>query len=188
MHLLQATLCSAKCPEQLQLLCASILREMSPRDDLSLSCDHIQSTRQLSLVASVLLAQVPWPSLLKWASLPWVTLGCQRTAPVRAPTCGTGGLGVASPSVLPHFRLSLVYQSSDTCVLVEATETPTSPHPPASTDSSCLPTHPPTASPCLPLLPPHPPTYRFLLTPRPHSYLPPFPPVSSRLWGSSRAL
>ncbi|VFV22793.1 uncharacterized protein LYPA_23C006677 [Lynx pardinus] len=30
---------------------------MSPRDDLSLSCDHIQSTRQLSLVASVLLAQ-----------------------------------------------------------------------------------------------------------------------------------
>ncbi|GAB5582649.1 AP-5 complex subunit zeta-1 isoform X2 [Prionailurus iriomotensis] len=56
-HLLQATLCSPKCPEQLQLLCASVLREMSPRDDLSLSCDHIQSARQLSLVASVLLAQ-----------------------------------------------------------------------------------------------------------------------------------
>lgn len=70
MHLLQATLCSPKCPEQLQLLCASILRETSPRDDLTLSCDHIQSTRQLSLVASVLLAQVTWPSLLKWASLP----------------------------------------------------------------------------------------------------------------------
>ena len=69
-HLLQATLCSPKCPEQLQLLCASILRETSPRDDLTLSCDHIQSTRQLSLVASVLLAQVTWPSLLKWASLP----------------------------------------------------------------------------------------------------------------------
>ncbi|XP_078295938.1 AP-5 complex subunit zeta-1 isoform X1 [Panthera onca] len=56
-HLLQTTLCSPKCPEQLQLLCASILREMSPRDDLSLSCDHVQSARQLSLVASVLLAQ-----------------------------------------------------------------------------------------------------------------------------------
>ena len=70
MHLLQTTLCSPKCPEQLQLLCASILREMSPRDDLSLSCDHVQSARQLSLVASVLLAQVTWPSLLKWASLP----------------------------------------------------------------------------------------------------------------------
>ncbi|XP_039082105.1 AP-5 complex subunit zeta-1 isoform X1 [Hyaena hyaena] len=56
-HLLQATLCSPKCPEQLQLLCAAVLREMSPYDGLSLSCDHMQSTRQLSLVASVLLAQ-----------------------------------------------------------------------------------------------------------------------------------
>uniref|UniRef100_A0A673T1Y1 Adaptor related protein complex 5 subunit zeta 1 n=1 Tax=Suricata suricatta TaxID=37032 RepID=A0A673T1Y1_SURSU len=56
-HLLQATLCSPKCPEQLQLLCAAILREMSPCDGLSLSCDHIHSSRQLSLVASVLLAQ-----------------------------------------------------------------------------------------------------------------------------------
>ncbi|XP_036097290.1 AP-5 complex subunit zeta-1 isoform X2 [Molossus molossus] len=55
--LLQTTLCLPACPEQLQLLCAAILREMSPCDSLSLSCDHIQSTRQLSLVASVLLAQ-----------------------------------------------------------------------------------------------------------------------------------
>ncbi|MEJ1281748.1 adaptor-related protein complex 5 zeta 1 subunit [Cricetulus griseus] len=44
-------------PEQLQVLCAAILREMSPFDDLALSCDHTQNTRQLSLVASVLLAQ-----------------------------------------------------------------------------------------------------------------------------------
>ncbi|XP_019493154.1 PREDICTED: AP-5 complex subunit zeta-1 isoform X3 [Hipposideros armiger] len=55
--LLQTTLCLPTCPEQLQLLCAAILREMSPCDSLSLSCDHIQNTRQLSLVASVLLAQ-----------------------------------------------------------------------------------------------------------------------------------
>ncbi|XP_016069145.1 PREDICTED: AP-5 complex subunit zeta-1-like isoform X2 [Miniopterus natalensis] len=56
--LLQTTLCRPMCPEPLQLLCAAILREMSPCDSLSLSCDHVQSTRQLSLVASVLLAQV----------------------------------------------------------------------------------------------------------------------------------
>nr|XP_030702466.1 AP-5 complex subunit zeta-1 isoform X8 [Globicephala melas] len=55
--LLQTTLCSPTCPEQLQLLCAAVLREMSPCDSLSLSCDHIQNTRQLGLVASVLLAQ-----------------------------------------------------------------------------------------------------------------------------------
>ncbi|XP_058425360.1 AP-5 complex subunit zeta-1 isoform X1 [Diceros bicornis minor] len=55
--LLQTTLCSPTCPEQLQLLCAAILRERSPSDSLSLSCDHVQNTRQLSLVASVLLAQ-----------------------------------------------------------------------------------------------------------------------------------
>lgn len=58
MALLQTTLCSPTCPEQLQLLCAAVLREMSPCDSLSLSCDHIQNTRQLGLVASVLLAQV----------------------------------------------------------------------------------------------------------------------------------
>ncbi|XP_032460933.1 AP-5 complex subunit zeta-1 isoform X1 [Phocoena sinus] len=57
MALLQTTLCSPTCPEQLQLLCAAVLREMSPCDSLSLSCDHIQNTRQLGLVASVLLAQ-----------------------------------------------------------------------------------------------------------------------------------
>lgn len=57
MDLLQTTLCLPTCPEQLQLLCAAILRERSPCDSLSLSCDHIQNTRQLSLVASVLLAQ-----------------------------------------------------------------------------------------------------------------------------------
>ncbi|XP_004691699.1 PREDICTED: AP-5 complex subunit zeta-1 isoform X2 [Condylura cristata] len=56
--LLQAALCSpTTCPEQLQVLCAAILREMSPSDSLSLSCENIQSTQQLSLTASVLLAQ-----------------------------------------------------------------------------------------------------------------------------------
>ncbi|KAG8523767.1 AP-5 complex subunit zeta-1 [Galemys pyrenaicus] len=55
--LLQAALCSPTCPEQLQVLCAAILREMSPSDSLSLSCENIQNTQQLSLVASVLLAQ-----------------------------------------------------------------------------------------------------------------------------------
>ncbi|XP_064449430.1 AP-5 complex subunit zeta-1 isoform X1 [Mirounga angustirostris] len=55
--LLQTTLCSPKCPEQLQFLCAAILRERSPADSLSLSWDHVQSSQQLSLVASVLLAQ-----------------------------------------------------------------------------------------------------------------------------------
>ncbi|XP_036080158.1 AP-5 complex subunit zeta-1 isoform X3 [Rousettus aegyptiacus] len=57
--LLQTTLCLPTCPEQLQLLCAAILRERAPCDSLRLSCDHIhiQNTRQLSLAASVLLAQ-----------------------------------------------------------------------------------------------------------------------------------
>ncbi|XP_048186000.1 AP-5 complex subunit zeta-1 [Perognathus longimembris pacificus] len=55
--LLQATLCQSSCPEQLQVLCAAILREMSPSDSLTLSCEHAQNIRQLSLVASVLLAQ-----------------------------------------------------------------------------------------------------------------------------------
>ncbi|XP_042096483.1 AP-5 complex subunit zeta-1 isoform X2 [Ovis aries] len=55
--LLQAALCSPRCPERLQLLCAAVLREMAPSDSLSLSCDHAQSSRQLGLVASVLLAQ-----------------------------------------------------------------------------------------------------------------------------------
>lgn len=56
--LLQATLGLPACPEQLQVLCAAILREMSPSDSLSLAWDHTQNSRQLSLVASVLLAQV----------------------------------------------------------------------------------------------------------------------------------
>lgn len=64
--LLQTTLCSPKCPEQLQLLCAAILRERSPSDGLSLSCDHVQSSQQLSLVASVLLVQVTCPPCPCW--------------------------------------------------------------------------------------------------------------------------
>ncbi|NXK28272.1 AP5Z1 protein, partial [Arenaria interpres] len=55
--LLQTVLCSPKSPEQIQLLCAAILREMSPCNDLILSCDEIQDTKLLSLVSSVLLAQ-----------------------------------------------------------------------------------------------------------------------------------
>ncbi|XP_036170571.1 AP-5 complex subunit zeta-1 isoform X1 [Myotis myotis] len=55
--LLQTVLCPPARPEPLQLLCAAILREMSPCLGLSLSCDHVQSPWQLSLVASVLLAQ-----------------------------------------------------------------------------------------------------------------------------------
>ncbi|NXI37058.1 AP5Z1 protein, partial [Galbula dea] len=56
-ELLQTVLCSPKCPEQIQMLCAAILREMSPCNDLSLSCDEIQDTKLLSLVSSVLLTQ-----------------------------------------------------------------------------------------------------------------------------------
>ncbi|NXK48338.1 AP5Z1 protein, partial [Chauna torquata] len=56
-ELLQTVLCSSKCPEQIQLLCAAILREMSPCNDLILSCDKIQDTKLLSLVSSILLAQ-----------------------------------------------------------------------------------------------------------------------------------
>ncbi|NWY51680.1 AP5Z1 protein, partial [Chionis minor] len=56
-ELLQTVLCSSKCPEQIQLLCAAILREMSPCNDLILSCDAIQDTKLLSLVSSILLAQ-----------------------------------------------------------------------------------------------------------------------------------
>lgn len=73
--LLQTTLHLPACPEQLQLLCAAILREGSPWDSLSLSCDHIQNTRQLSLVASVLLAQVRQLSPLLLATPPLVALG-----------------------------------------------------------------------------------------------------------------
>lgn len=57
-ELLQTVLCSPKSPEQIQVLCAAILREMSPCNDLILSCDEIHDTKLLSLVSSVLLAQV----------------------------------------------------------------------------------------------------------------------------------
>ncbi|GAB0196549.1 AP-5 complex subunit zeta-1 [Grus japonensis] len=56
-ELLQMVLCSSKYTEQVQVLCAAILREMSPCNDLILSCDEIQDTKLLSLVLSVLLAQ-----------------------------------------------------------------------------------------------------------------------------------
>ncbi|KAM4765340.1 AP-5 complex subunit zeta-1 isoform 2-T2 [Cyanocitta cristata] len=56
-ELLQTVLCSSKSPEQIQVLCAAILREMSPCNDLILSCDEIQDTKLLSLVSSILLAQ-----------------------------------------------------------------------------------------------------------------------------------
>ncbi|XP_027512388.1 AP-5 complex subunit zeta-1 isoform X3 [Corapipo altera] len=56
-ELLQTVLCSPKSPEQVQVLCAAILREMSPCNDLILCCDEIQDTKLLSLVSSVLLAQ-----------------------------------------------------------------------------------------------------------------------------------
>ncbi|KAF4800830.1 AP-5 complex subunit zeta-1 [Turdus rufiventris] len=56
-ELLQTVLCSPKSPEQIQVLCAAILREMSPCNDLILSCDEIHDTKLLSLVSSVLLAQ-----------------------------------------------------------------------------------------------------------------------------------
>uniref|UniRef100_A0A8C7E826 Adaptor related protein complex 5 subunit zeta 1 n=1 Tax=Nothoprocta perdicaria TaxID=30464 RepID=A0A8C7E826_NOTPE len=56
-ELLQTVLCQPTCPEQVQLLCAAILREISPCDELILSCDEIQDPKLLSLVSSVLLAQ-----------------------------------------------------------------------------------------------------------------------------------
>ncbi|NXP71829.1 AP5Z1 protein, partial [Ramphastos sulfuratus] len=56
-ELLQTVLCSPKCPEQIQVLCAAILREMSPCNDLILSCDEIPDAKLLSLVSSILLAQ-----------------------------------------------------------------------------------------------------------------------------------
>ncbi|KFP23558.1 AP-5 complex subunit zeta-1, partial [Colius striatus] len=56
-ELLQTVLCSSKCSEQIQVLCAAILREMSPCNDLILSCDEIQDTKLLSLVSSILLVQ-----------------------------------------------------------------------------------------------------------------------------------
>uniref|UniRef100_A0A8D2JGL5 Adaptor related protein complex 5 subunit zeta 1 n=1 Tax=Varanus komodoensis TaxID=61221 RepID=A0A8D2JGL5_VARKO len=56
-ELLQTVLHLPKCPEQVQILCAAILREMSPCTDLTLSWDKIQNTKLLSLAFSILLAQ-----------------------------------------------------------------------------------------------------------------------------------
>ncbi|XP_062999327.1 AP-5 complex subunit zeta-1 [Elgaria multicarinata webbii] len=56
-ELLQAVLHLPKSPEQVQVLCAAILREMSPCHDLSLSWDNIQDTKLLSLAFSIALAQ-----------------------------------------------------------------------------------------------------------------------------------
>ncbi|NXE50727.1 AP5Z1 protein, partial [Casuarius casuarius] len=56
-ELLQTVLCSPKYPEQVQVLCAAILREMSPCNELILSCDDVQDTKLLSLISSILLAQ-----------------------------------------------------------------------------------------------------------------------------------
>ncbi|NXI90786.1 AP5Z1 protein, partial [Psophia crepitans] len=56
-ELLQTVLCSSEYTEQVQVLCAAILREMSPCNDLILSCDEIQDIKLFSLVSSVLLAQ-----------------------------------------------------------------------------------------------------------------------------------
>uniref|UniRef100_K7FTE5 Adaptor related protein complex 5 subunit zeta 1 n=1 Tax=Pelodiscus sinensis TaxID=13735 RepID=K7FTE5_PELSI len=56
-ELLQTALCLPKCPEQVQALCAAILREMSPSNYIVLSCDEIQDAKLLSLVSSILLAQ-----------------------------------------------------------------------------------------------------------------------------------
>lgn len=55
---LERALCLPKCPPQIQVLCAAILREMSPSDKLTLSCHEIQETKLLSTVGAILLAQV----------------------------------------------------------------------------------------------------------------------------------
>ncbi|KYO30733.1 AP-5 complex subunit zeta-1 isoform A [Alligator mississippiensis] len=54
---LERALCLPKCPPQIQVLCAAILREMSPSDKLTLSCHEIQETKLLSTVGAILLAQ-----------------------------------------------------------------------------------------------------------------------------------
>ncbi|NWI20981.1 AP5Z1 protein, partial [Crypturellus soui] len=56
-ELLQTVLCLPTCPEQVQVLCTAILREMSPCNELILSCDKVRDPKLLSLVSSVLLAQ-----------------------------------------------------------------------------------------------------------------------------------
>ncbi|XP_072453774.1 AP-5 complex subunit zeta-1 isoform X2 [Notamacropus eugenii] len=56
-ELLLSALYFPKSPEQVQVLCAAIVREISPSENLTLFYDHIQNTKLLSLVSSVLLAQ-----------------------------------------------------------------------------------------------------------------------------------
>ncbi|MEE6528167.1 hypothetical protein FKM82_030164, partial [Ascaphus truei] len=55
---LQTALCSQKSPDQIQTLCAAILREMPQCDHVALSCGDMQDTKLCSLLCSVLLAQV----------------------------------------------------------------------------------------------------------------------------------
>ncbi|KAL8175109.1 UNVERIFIED_CONTAM: AP-5 complex subunit zeta-1 [Gekko kuhli] len=56
-ELLQTALQPPKSSKQVQVLCAAILREMLPCNDLSLSWDKIQDTELLSLTFPILLAQ-----------------------------------------------------------------------------------------------------------------------------------
>uniref|UniRef100_A0A670JGD9 Adaptor related protein complex 5 subunit zeta 1 n=1 Tax=Podarcis muralis TaxID=64176 RepID=A0A670JGD9_PODMU len=57
LELLQTVLHLPKTPEQVQFLCAAILRETSLCNDLSVSWDNIQDTKLLSLAFSIVLAQ-----------------------------------------------------------------------------------------------------------------------------------
>ncbi|XP_043828016.1 AP-5 complex subunit zeta-1 isoform X2 [Dromiciops gliroides] len=56
-ELLLSALYCPKSPEQVQVLCAAIVREISPSENLTLVYDHTQNTKLVSLVSSVLLAQ-----------------------------------------------------------------------------------------------------------------------------------
>ncbi|XP_015263593.1 PREDICTED: AP-5 complex subunit zeta-1, partial [Gekko japonicus] len=56
-ELLQTALQPPKSPKQVQVLCAAIMREMLPCNDLSVSWDKIQDTELLSLTFPILLAQ-----------------------------------------------------------------------------------------------------------------------------------
>ncbi|XP_060116802.1 AP-5 complex subunit zeta-1 [Heteronotia binoei] len=56
-ELLQAALQPPKSSKQVQVLCAAILREMLPGNDLSVSWDKIQDTELLSLTFPIMLAQ-----------------------------------------------------------------------------------------------------------------------------------
>lgn len=126
--LLQATLGLAACPEQLQVLCAAILREMSPSDSLSLVWDHTQNSRQLSLVASVLLAQVAQQSPPQLAVLPrgpGASGAASRPAcvPSWAPTCYVGLLGLRTHSSQQGMPQSQVCQALGTEMRLEQADT-----------------------------------------------------------------